>query len=69
MALDQLRTHQYGEAYRWPRSVANSELSVPEPVVREVAQALAPYGDDRVLSFPIENHLAQAARPPPTADD
>jgi ubiquinone/menaquinone biosynthesis C-methylase UbiE len=49
-------------------ALGDSDRSVLEPVVREVAEALASYVDDRVLSFPIENHLAQAVRPSPTAD-
>jgi SAM-dependent methyltransferase len=50
-------------------ALGDSDPSVLEPVVRQVAEALASYVDDRVLSFPIENHLAQAVRPSPTADE
>ena len=49
-------------------ALGDSDPSMLEPVVREVAQALAAYVDDRVLSFPIENHLALAVRPSPAAD-
>lgn len=45
-----------------------ADASVLEAVVRDVAEALQPYLDDRGLSFPIENHLAEAVRPSPTAD-
>jgi SAM-dependent methyltransferase len=36
-----------------------------EPVMREVAEALASYVDDRGLAFPTESHLARAVRPAP----
>jgi len=49
-------------------ALGDSDPSVLQPVAREVAEALASYLDNRVLSFPIENHLAQAVRPSPTAD-
>jgi hypothetical protein len=37
-----------------------------EPAIREVTEALQPYLEDHILSFPIENHLATAVRPSPT---
>jgi ubiquinone/menaquinone biosynthesis C-methylase UbiE len=55
--------------YVWGSPVAavlgDIDPSALEPVAREVAETLAPYIQDEVLSFPIENHLAQAVRPPP----
>ena len=42
--------------------LVDTDASVLEPVIRDVAEALAPYLDGRVLSFPIENHLAAAVR-------
>jgi SAM-dependent methyltransferase len=59
--------------YVWGSPIAaalgDADPSVLEPVAREVAEALASYVSDQVLSFPIENHLAHAVRPSPTADD
>jgi SAM-dependent methyltransferase len=48
-------------------ALGDTDASVLEPVIRDVAEALAPYLDGRVLSFPIENHLAAAVRPSPAA--
>jgi ubiquinone/menaquinone biosynthesis C-methylase UbiE len=49
--------------------LGDADRSVLEPVARELTKTLASYVDDQTLSFPIENHLAQAVRPSPTADD
>jgi len=58
--------------YVWGSPIAaalgDPDPSVLEPVAREVAEALASYVSDQVLSFPIENHLAHAVRLAPTAD-
>jgi SAM-dependent methyltransferase len=58
--------------YVWSSPVAavlgEADPSLLKPVAREVAEALASYVDDGVLSFPIENHLAQAVRPSPRPD-
>jgi SAM-dependent methyltransferase len=48
--------------------VGKPDASVLEAVIRDVADAVHPYLDDHGLSFPIENHLAAAVRPPLTAD-
>jgi len=53
----------------WGSSVAaalgGAGAAALEPAVREVTEALQPYLNDQVLSFPIENHLATAVRPVP----
>ncbi|HXZ74885.1 MAG TPA: hypothetical protein VEH31_29020, partial [Streptosporangiaceae bacterium] len=59
--------------YVWGSPIAaalgDADPSVLEPVARDAAEALASYVSDQVLSFSIENHLAHAVRPSPTADD
>ena len=58
--------------YVWGSPIAavigKPDTSVLDAVIRDVADALQPYLDDHGLSFPIENHLAAAVRPSPTAD-
>jgi hypothetical protein len=58
---------QYFRASPIAAALGDTGASVPEPVVQEVAEALASYLDGRGLSFPIENHLAAAVRPSPAA--
>jgi hypothetical protein len=52
--------------YVWSSPIAaalgEADASVLEAVASEVVEALAPYLDERGLSFPIENHLASALR-------
>jgi SAM-dependent methyltransferase len=55
--------------YVWGSPIAavigKPDTSVLKAVIRDVADALEPYLDDRGLSFPIQNHLAAAVRPSP----
>ena len=57
--------------YVWGSPIAavigKPDASMLEAVIRDVTDALQPYLDDHGLSFPIENHLATALRPSPTA--
>jgi SAM-dependent methyltransferase len=63
---------QFVSQYVWASPIAaglgDADASVLEPVIAEVVEALASYLHDGALSFPIENHLAQAVRPSPAAD-
>lgn len=65
------RAAEFIVQYVWGSPIAaalgDADPSVLEPVAREVTETLASYVDDQILSFPIENHLAQAVRPSPTA--
>jgi len=47
-------------------AIGDKGAAALEPAIREVTEALQPYLNDHVLSFPIENHLATAIRPSPT---
>jgi SAM-dependent methyltransferase len=63
---------EFVSQYAWASPIAaalgDANASVLDPVIRDVAEALAPYLHEGALSFPIENHLAQAVRPSSTAD-
>jgi SAM-dependent methyltransferase len=48
-------------------TVGDKGAAALEPAIREVTEALQPYLNDHGLSFPIENHLATALRPSPSA--
>ena len=48
-------------------TVGGKGAAALEPAIREVTEALQPYLNDHGLSFPIENHLATALRPSPSA--
>jgi ubiquinone/menaquinone biosynthesis C-methylase UbiE len=55
--------HQYVRGSPIAAAVGNADAAALEPAVREITEALQPYLNDHVLSFPIENHLATAVRP------
>jgi SAM-dependent methyltransferase len=63
---------EFVSQYAWASPIAaalrDADASVLEPVIADVVEALAFYLHDGALSFPIENHLAQAVRPSPAAD-
>jgi SAM-dependent methyltransferase len=58
--------HQYVWGSPIAAALGDADATALEPAVREVTEALLPYLNDHVLSFPIENHLATAVRPSPT---
>jgi ubiquinone/menaquinone biosynthesis C-methylase UbiE len=65
--------HHFHSPEEFAREYAGSSLiaaalqdenrSLPEAAVRQVAEMLRHYSDERGLSFPMESHLAEATRP------
>lgn len=63
---------EFASQYAWASLIAaalgDADASVLDPVIRDVAEALAPYLHEGALSFPIESHLAHDVRPSSSAD-